>query len=811
MPDLTNVVRLLASVKEGYTSALTSNITAGAATVPIDDLTDYSDGDTVVLVIDPDNSSKQVFTGVVDITNSQVTNAVWTEGSDVIHNSGAQIVDYVTSTHYAMLVKAIGSSGSSSYNVKNYGATGDGTTDDTTSLQATLAAASPGEEVFLPKGIYGITAPLVIPPGVTLRGTYANHTENVGSNWTDSATYIRPLAGFSGAAAVRLVDKEIASYSKDSNGQRIFNINLDGVNTTGSVDGLKAEGLVHGVVMRDVCIRKFANHNLFTTYYTRADTSVVNPYSWRMERVICDTTTTSYGISLNNLTDSTLIDVESINSGTSNWFLSGMGNSHLVNCRAEWAGEVGFHVDAGSDYNAVTFTSCSTDSNEQHGVYVTGDGTQPVVFNGLMTHRDGRNGGTGGGAYAGLFVDTCTAPVIVDGIAVSCGVDDDGTGTTHPQYGFRVESATYCAVNSGILHGNTAGWYDGGSNTVVRRGPNIVEQTGAWDSPTTVTDNAQLFVGTASTDDVVKSRVSTDTNSRFARDVKGYMSWGPGNAATDSVLYRADVGVLKTDGSLVVAAPSTDTGTVANIDSAQTLTNKTIGNTNTITSKDTLFTLQDDGDATKQAKFELSGITTGNTRTFTLPDVNGTILTRSDTATVSNKTLGTSNTVTLYDNLFTVQDNNDATKQFQLQLSGLTTGNTRTWTVPDSSDTFVGKATTDTLTNKRVTPRVNTTASSATPTINTDTTDIFTITALAANITSMTTNLSGTPTGGQKLLIRIKDDGTPRTITWGASFTSSGVATLLATTSTSKTHWVGLIWDDVASKWVCTAVDATGY
>jgi hypothetical protein len=117
---------------------------------------------------------------------------------------------------------------------------------------------------------------------------------------------------------------------------------------------------------------------------------------------------------------------------------------------------------------------------------------------------------------------------------------------------------------------------------------------------------------------------------------------------------------------------------------------------------------------------------------------------------------------------------------------------------------------TNTLTNKRITPRVGTTTSSATPTINTDSYDQYNITALAAAITSMTTNLSGTPTDGQKLMIRIKDNGTARTITWGASFQSSGVATLLATTVINKTHHVGLIYDSAAAKWTCIAVDAAG-
>ena len=107
--------------------------------------------------------------------------------------------------------------------------------------------------------------------------------------------------------------------------------------------------------------------------------------------------------------------------------------------------------------------------------------------------------------------------------------------------------------------------------------------------------------------------------------------------------------------------------------------------------------------------------------------------------------------------------------------------------------------------------RVNTVASSATPSINTDTTDHFTITALAAAITSMTTNLTGTPRDGQKLMIRIKDNGTARAITWGSSFVSSGVATLPTTTVISKTHLVGLVYDSAVAKWVCVAADAAGY
>lgn len=109
------------------------------------------------------------------------------------------------------------------------------------------------------------------------------------------------------------------------------------------------------------------------------------------------------------------------------------------------------------------------------------------------------------------------------------------------------------------------------------------------------------------------------------------------------------------------------------------------------------------------------------------------------------------------------------------------------------------------LTTNRITKRVDTVTSSATPTINTDNVDMFTITALATAITSMTTNLSGTPTEGQSLIIRIKDNGTARAITWGASFVARG-ATLPTTTVLSKYLYIGFIYNSVAAIWDCVAV-----
>lgn len=109
----------------------------------------------------------------------------------------------------------------------------------------------------------------------------------------------------------------------------------------------------------------------------------------------------------------------------------------------------------------------------------------------------------------------------------------------------------------------------------------------------------------------------------------------------------------------------------------------------------------------------------------------------------------------------------------------------------------------ETLTNKRITSRVLTFASDATPDVNSDLYDAVTITAQAAAITDV--NVTGTPTNFQKLIFRLKDNATARAITWGSDFEARGVA-LPTTTTISKVLTVGFIYDTVTSKWGCVAV-----
>lgn len=112
-----------------------------------------------------------------------------------------------------------------------------------------------------------------------------------------------------------------------------------------------------------------------------------------------------------------------------------------------------------------------------------------------------------------------------------------------------------------------------------------------------------------------------------------------------------------------------------------------------------------------------------------------------------------------------------------------------------------------TLTNKRITPRVSSTASasSLTPTIANY--DQYIYTALAANLTIAAP--TGTPVDGNKLLFAIKDNGTSRTLTWNVAFTPIGV-TLPTATIAGKWLYVGAVYNSAAAKWhvIASVVEA---
>ena len=123
--------------------------------------------------------------------------------------------------------------------------------------------------------------------------------------------------------------------------------------------------------------------------------------------------------------------------------------------------------------------------------------------------------------------------------------------------------------------------------------------------------------------------------------------------------------------------------------------------------------------------------------------------------------------------------------------------------------TFVGTMSNMNISLVRINPRIIsiTGAAGGTITPTGDTADQYEITALGAAATFAIP--SGTPVDGQKLIIRMKDDGTGRALTWTTSaggYRALGF-TLPTTTVASKVLYIGCVYNSQDSFWdVMTAV-----
>jgi hypothetical protein len=99
-------------------------------------------------------------------------------------------------------------------------------------------------------------------------------------------------------------------------------------------------------------------------------------------------------------------------------------------------------------------------------------------------------------------------------------------------------------------------------------------------------------------------------------------------------------------------------------------------------------------------------------------------------------------------------------------------------------------------------PSVGTVISGATITPTGSSTQ-YNITALAES--AVIAEPSGTPTDGQKLTLRIIDDGTPQTLSWDPIYVVIGT-TLPTTTVASKFVYVGCIYNAQSSTWDVVSV-----
>ena len=368
-------------------------------------------------------------------------------------------------------------------NARKYGAKGDGGSDDTAGLQRALNACREGGTVFLPAGIYMVSASLEMPRNVTLAGEHAPRWPYRGG----SPSVIRAMPGFTGSGILNVRAYSITGLAPSSvvdagdmgdtenDGGRVYRIALDGNNESGSFNGVYMAGECRDWRFIDVAIRRTPGSGFRTV------TSSGTVRGLTLSHVVVDRSGNN-GFSLNQTNDSHFHDCLAVANANDGFSIATTGENNFVGCRAVFNHANGFNLTSSSIGS--TFTGCSTDRNEHNGFLVAASGSRPVTLAGCAFRRDGRNGNGGGGSYAGLAVFGATAPVVARGVVTMPGVDDDGSGTNSPQYGAYVAGSTMVSLD-GYFWGNSTPIGDGGSNTYLEVTPDTHMAVGVPGSATT--------------------------------------------------------------------------------------------------------------------------------------------------------------------------------------------------------------------------------------------------------------------------------------------------------------------------------------
>ncbi|MBI5036358.1 S-layer family protein, partial [Candidatus Micrarchaeota archaeon] len=301
------------------------------------------------------------------------------------------------------------------------------------------------------------------------------------------------------------------------------------------------------------------------------------------------------------------ISTSNIGSVTANGNITGSGTPTLSGF-----GTINGATISGGALSGGTYTNS--------GATVTGNFTTTIGNTGSFNISDGTNtlftlsdGGTAGN-LSGLNNLTAAGTITFSGLATNGivtttgGVLSSETTITPAQGGTGINGST--AANGSLLIGNGAG-YTLASLTGTANQINVTNGTGS------ITLALPQDIATTSTPTFANENLTSATNQL----VLGTTNTTTINSVAPTLSRIATIPALSSN------------DTFAFLNQSQTLTNKTLIDNST--------TFANNTDNTKAAKLDLSTVTTGTTRTLTVPNQNGTIAVAATSPIALDATTGT--------------------------------------------------------------------------------------------------------------------------------------------------------------------------
>jgi hypothetical protein len=376
-------------------------------------------------------------------------------------------------------------------NVKDYGAVGDGTTDDTTAItNAINALPAGGGTVFFPPGVYKVTATLPSVSGMTLEGCHSLKYEL--STDPTSPCKIRAGTGLTGSlfapgGTVRGVSFKHLAFSGNNIGSNIHCFRMPEDSTvTGEMmwtwDNCTIMGWTGSGVAGRLHVGDFIHCHIINNGLTGT--------GWG-----CETVTGTN----NKWTDVKMIGGIVAYNRAGNVYLGGgtgqSGAIEFTSTRFERAGctsnplapaatdAPGVKID---NAIGVEFANCTNDANTGDGYLVTRQGAGVgnavgITWVGGDCRRNGvgANSGSiptnrGNFRFEGIDASNLVQGCSVIGTHILSGKSDDaGGGLSSPAYGFYLNYAYFCTYipvweNTGGVIGGVTGPYGVGAGGIAQ-------------------------------------------------------------------------------------------------------------------------------------------------------------------------------------------------------------------------------------------------------------------------------------------------------------------------------------------------------
>lgn len=334
------------------------------------------------------------------------------------------------------------------FNVKDYGATGDGSTDDTTAIQDAIDAAEAvvatqgGATVFFPHGSYLVSSTLTVrTSNVNIQGSGSSGDTNLVGDAKGCGSMLTPAAAF--ADGTYVLDMTSTDVTSPHAGNQIRNIRIGKVATlSNTVHGLHY-GAYRGVV-EDVFIDSVSGNGMvlegktgWNIYETKVNRVQIRGCGGDGMQLIAGATDMHF-------------DTCIIHGNDNNLHCNGGASDHFVNCHfyspQGTADDTtrpmhGVNVWIDGSGSRSKFVGCKFEGGNGPGVFCDGSssGCSAIHFVGCNFNHNGDNGGGAANTYDQFYVGRNANGGTFSGVVAGCTFHV--TTSSHPRYHMNFSGA----------------------------------------------------------------------------------------------------------------------------------------------------------------------------------------------------------------------------------------------------------------------------------------------------------------------------------------------------------------------------------